>query len=238
VIPEVFKLKKVIIVEDDIELRDSLADYLGTCGNDVTGVGSAIELYQMIAQTTYDVAVVDVNLPHYDGFSIAAYLAEKTSSAIILITVRGTVDDRVHGYNSGADLYMVKPVDCEELAAAIDALARKRRRQRDGVREISAKGWCLDRTQFSLLAPSGGSVILTRKELQFLEVLAARPGAIVTRLDMLVRLGYDIADAESRALDVAISRLRGKVQAECATTLPLQTVQNAGYVFSGELTLR
>lgn len=229
-------MNKVIIVEDDIELRDSLADYLSTCGNDVTGVGSAVELYQMIGRNTYDVALVDVNLPHYDGLSITTYLAAETEIAIILMTVQGSVDDRVRGYNSGADLYMVKPVNCEELAAAINSLARRRRRV-TAAETSPAQDWCVDRAQFRLLTPSGGAIPLTRKEIQLLEVLAGNPGTIRTRLEMLKLLGYDTADPESRALDVAISRLRAKVQGESGTTLPLQTVQNAGYIFSGSIRL-
>lgn len=229
-------MNRVIIVEDDVELRDSLADFLGARGNAVTGVGSAIELYQLIGRNSYDVALVDVNLPYYDGLSITAYLAENTDIAIILMTVQGSVDDRVRGYNSGADLYMVKPVNCEELAAAISSLA-KRRKRAPAQGTLPVQDWRLDRPQFRLLTPAGDAVPLTRKEVQFLEVLAARPGSIITRHDVLKLLGYDAADAESRALDVAISRLRGKVQAECGVTLPLQTVQNTGYVFNGSIRL-
>ncbi|MBL0371307.1 response regulator transcription factor [Rhizobium sp. KVB221] len=230
-------MNKVVIVEDDIELRDSLADYLIACGEDVTGVGSAIELYQLIAQNTYDVALVDVNLPHYDGLSITSYLAEKTDLAIILMTVQGGIDDRVRGYNSGADLYMVKPVNCEELAAAINSLAKRRKRTAPPDKVAATQEWCVDRLQFRLAPPAGGVVPLTRKEIQFLEMLADNPGKIVARNQVMKTLGYNSADAESRALDAAISRLRSKVYAESGTPLPVQTIQGSGYVFSGSIRL-
>jgi DNA-binding response OmpR family regulator len=229
-------VSRIIIIEDDAELRDSLADFLTACGESVTGVGSAVELYQLLATEAYDVALVDVNLPHHDGLSVTRYLSEHTDMAVIVMTVMGSVDDRVRGYNSGADLYMVKPVDCDELAAAVASLVRRRARLAKARSAApAAAGWRLERLHVCLVAPTGRSVTLTRRELQLVEALAARPGTIVSRADLAGLLGYDAADPDSRALDAAISRLRVKVQTEAATTLPLQTVQGAGYVFSGQM---
>lgn len=232
-----YEVNRVVIIEDDTELRESLADYLVARGEDVTGVGSAIELYQLDALNTYDVALVDVNLPHYDGLSISRHLAENTGIAVILMTVRGAVEDRVKGYDAGADLYLVKPIDCEELAAAIKSLARRRKRELRHVQAEAMPVWNVDRRLFSLAAPSGRQVSLTRKEAQLLELLAISRGKIVARAHVLEVLGYDPVKGDGRALDVAISRLRSKVQAESKSTLPLQTVQGAGYVFSGTIRL-
>jgi len=219
-----------ILVEDDLDLRASLVDALSTAGHQVMGVGSAVELYQRLAVDQFDAAILDVNLPHYDGLSIASYLSEKTDMAIVMITGRGASEDRVKGYLSGADLYLVKPVDCEELSAALETLVRKRRNRL--TKGLPAASWRLDRSAFRLTAPNGLGVLLTRREAQLLENLTRAPGAIVTRGEILNLLGYDGGDTESRALDAAISRLRAKVQAECDVSLPLQTVQGVGFVFS------
>lgn len=224
-----------ILVEDDLDLRASLVDALSSAGHDVVGVGSAVELYQRLAASQFDAAILDVNLPHYDGLSIASYLSEKTDMAIVMITGRGASEDRVKGYLSGCDLYLVKPVDCEELSAALDSLVRKRRGR--AANTPAEGGWQLDRSAFRLSAPAGARVLLTRREAQLLETLTKTPGAIVARGEILGLLGYDGEDTESRALDAAISRLRAKVQAECGSPLPLQTVQGVGFVFSGAIRL-
>ncbi|WP_137158248.1 response regulator transcription factor [Rhizobium sp. FKL33] len=227
-------MSKVIIVEDDIELRDSLIDYLSECGHDVQGAGSAIEFYQTLAREDFDVVILDVNLPHYDGLSVAAHLSESNDAAIIVMTVQGAIEDRVRGYKAGADLYMVKPVDCEELAAAVLALAKKRRRS-DRTPEPSSLSWRLNLSEFQLTAPSGRCVDLTRNEVRVMELIAAQAGAIVSRIELMQFIGKGVVDPDSRALDAAISRLRSKVQSECGMTLPLQTVQNAGFVFAGDI---
>lgn len=224
---------RVIIVEDDIELRDSLADYLAVAGHEVTGVGSAIELYQAIALARYDVALVDVNLPHHNGLSIAAYLSQNTGLSVIVMTVRGTVEDRVAGYEAGADLYMVKPVACEELHAAI--LTLHKRRLRGGEPLAGIDFWTLQRPSFRLVAPGGAGVELTRGEMRFIERLALDQGSIVTRGELNRLMGYDLGDGDSRALNAAVSRLRLKVHGACNTTLPVQTVQGEGYVLSARL---
>lgn len=227
-------MAKVIIVEDDIELRDSLIDYLNECGHSVQGAGSAIEFYQIPSRDSVDVIILDVNLPHYDGLSVAAHLSETSDAAIIVMTVQGAIEDRVRGYEAGADLYMVKPIDCEELAAAVLALAKKRRKT-DKAPAPNLFGWRLELSDFRLVSPSGRSVDLTRNEMRVMELVSAQAGAIVTRTELMQFISKGAIDPDSRALDAAISRLRAKVQAECGMTLPLQTVQNAGFVFAGEL---
>lgn len=227
-------MARAILVEDDTELRASLADALTASGHDIVAVGSAIELYQQMADGQFEAAILDVNLPHYDGLSIASYLSEKTDMAIVMITGRSASEDRVKGYLSGADLYLVKPVDCEELSAALDSLVRKRR-NRAASAPIAAEAWRLDLSAFRLSAPGGSRVLLTRREVQLLEHLTQTPGAMFARNDILALLGYDTSDPESRALDAAISRLRAKVQAECGIALPLQTVQGVGFVFHGAI---
>jgi two-component system OmpR family response regulator len=226
---------RVIIVEDDIELRDSLADYLTTAGHSVTAVGGAIELYQEIGREAYDVALVDVNLPYHDGLSIATYLARNTTLSVIVMTVKSTVADRVAGYEAGADLYLVKPVACEELHAAIVTLHR--RRLRGGDASGASDFWTLERTRSRLVPPGGAGVELTRGEMRFIERLALQQGSIVTRVELNRLMGYDGMDADSRALNAAVSRLRVKVQAACGTALPVQTVQGEGYVLSVRLQL-
>ncbi|MGX1101546.1 response regulator transcription factor [Amorphus sp. MBR-141] len=117
-------MANVVLVEDDDDLRSSLGECLQLLGHMTTGAQNAVELYQLIAMQSFDVAVVDINLPYYDGFSIVEYLCSNADLRIIIASVRGDLSDRVRGYQSGADIYMTKPVDPEELAAAIVALTQ------------------------------------------------------------------------------------------------------------------
>ncbi len=227
-------MANIIIAEDDDDLRASFVDYLSQAGHLVKAAADALGFYQQLATQSFDIALLDVNLPQQDGFSIAKHVYENSDMAIIIATGRGEVDDRITGYSSGADVYLVKPVDCAELSAAIDALTR--RRAKTAGREITPT-WSVDRVRLQLCGPDGRSVDLTRKESQLLELFAANPETIIHKQEMLSALGYDGAKPESRALDVAVSRLRSKVLSSFGQTLPLQTVQNAGYTFVGQISV-
>lgn len=125
--PTVFR-PNVILVEDNGILRQSLADYLRLCNMDVTEAASGTEFHALLPRARYDIAVLDVNLPDTSGFDLAASLSASNDMGIIMLTARARRDDRIEGYQRGADLYFTKPVDSEELAVAITNLARRARR--------------------------------------------------------------------------------------------------------------
>jgi DNA-binding response OmpR family regulator len=120
-------LVKVIVVDDDVDLREGLVECLRLAGFEAIGVGSALNFYQALSTTCFDVAVLDVNLPDADGYSIARFLSERTNLGIVFMTGRGRKDDRIAGFRCGADLYFVKPVSAQELSLAIANLARRLR---------------------------------------------------------------------------------------------------------------
>ncbi|MBN9525675.1 MAG: response regulator transcription factor [Alphaproteobacteria bacterium] len=234
-------MTNVIVVEDDADLRDGLIECLRLSGLAASGVGSALEFYQELAASAFDIAVLDVNLPDRDGYSIAGFLAEKTSLGIIFMTGRGQAEDRIRGFTNGADLYFVKPVDPKELVLAITNLAR-RLGERTGTAEPAitiATGektpWVLDRVQWRLIAPSAQTVQLTAKEMQLVERLAAQGGIPVPRNELIRLLGHDVLGPESRGLDATIRRLRRKTLAATGRQLPVQTVQAVGLVFSAPI---
>jgi two-component system, OmpR family, response regulator len=118
---------RVIIIEDDRILRESIIRFLSVTGMNASGVGSVFEFYQSVVTRNFDVAVVDVNLPDQSGFTLADYLRRNSDLGIIIITARDSMEDRVRGYGAGADLYLVKPVNMPELVAAIASLSLRRR---------------------------------------------------------------------------------------------------------------
>lgn len=218
-------MARVVIVEDDDNLRGSLGDCLNMMGHEVEGVGSAVAFYQLLADQRFDVAVIDINLPYHDGFSIVSHLSDHSEIKIIIASVRDTLPDRVKGYQSGADIYMTKPIDPEELSAAIQSLMGKRR-------ELAAsteKTWIYRPRTMDVVAPNGRMFTLTRREARFFSFLLNHATHVVTREEVLRALGDGDEEKTRRNLDTLVSRLRSKVKARTSLTLPIDTVQGSGF---------
>jgi len=128
---------RVVIVEDDADLRDGLVEYLGASGMDVVGVGCGLHFYEALATSGFDIAVLDITLPDTDGYAIAAFLSARTGLGIVLMTGRARREDRIRGFGSGADLYFVKPVRPREMRLAIVNLARRLRG--DGIGQAAVR---------------------------------------------------------------------------------------------------
>ncbi|TYC64291.1 response regulator transcription factor [Rhodobacterales bacterium] len=220
----------VVLVEDNVQLRNSITDFLTVEGFDVTTVGSAVELYQMISEKQFSVAVVDINLPYHDGFAITRYLAREQLCAVIITSVRDSIEDRVEGYRSGADIYMVKPVDPLELSAAIERL-RKNRRKIESSTKPETQKWLLDADKLCLWAPNNKVVRLSRREALLLGCLLDADGAVVSR-QALQTLLEEPDDQQRGRLDTMLSRLRLKVRREAGVEIPIVTLHNVGYSFS------
>jgi DNA-binding response OmpR family regulator len=143
---------EILLVEDDLELREALTEALAIHGLPVATAGSGLEFYQLLKHRLFAVALIDFGLPDLDGFDLVAYLRQNTSVKIIIITSRDDLEARVKGYQSGADLYLTKPVKIPELAAAIVSLACRRSPEDTG-----PQPWRLDRITWRLFSPQGAS---------------------------------------------------------------------------------
>ncbi len=117
--------KKIIVVEDDDDFRETLLDALSSTPHEICGVANVKAFQQKSANETFDLAVVDINLPDGSGYAVVRSLRDTAPTKIIILTGRDTVADRVEGYTHGADIYMVKPTSEAELLAAIEALLRR-----------------------------------------------------------------------------------------------------------------
>ena len=227
---------RVILVEDDTDLRESLIEGLTLLGTDVTGVGSAMEFYRTLAGQRFDVAVVDLGLPDEDGYEVVAHLRRETRMGVIILTAREALQDRVRGYDSGADLYFVKPVEIRELNAAVTSLVGRlglgEEQAAASPAEADPNAWSYVAVDWGLTAPTGEAVRLTPKEKDLMELLLDRPGETVSRLDILDRLGYQADISGNRALDALVRRLRNKVRETAHAELPIRTVHAVGYVFT------
>jgi len=222
------------MVEDNQALRDSIAEYLTIVGYDVTAVESGLAFYHALAEQTFSVAVIDLGLPDINGLQLVEYIRNNTAMRCIILTARDLVDDRIAGYDSGADLYMVKPVDCRELASALSRMVQRVSAISDAT-EYSGQ-WRLNRQDATLVTPSCAIVPLTAREMDFLLCLAASPEEAIPRTTILMTLGYTNDEFSNRALESLIRRLRRKIEGVFGSS-PILTRHGIGYFFSASLNL-
>jgi two-component system torCAD operon response regulator TorR len=240
---------RVIFVEDDEDLRQSVADYLRLQAIDVTDVASGIAFYTALMGGEFDIAILDVNLPDVSGFELARTVTARKRMGIVMLTARTSREDRLHGYEQGADLYLTKPVDSQELALAIANLGRRIRStlaeaspDRASMQPVPVEApivqeaWMLDLRRHRLISPQGISILLSGREAMLLELLARATGATVPRQALDALLTNARSDPESRRLDAALHRLRMKARTAGAD-LPLHAVHAFGVRFIGELGL-
>lgn len=231
---------RVLIVEDDQDLRESVVEYLAMAGFEVSGVRNAAEFYQAIALGGWSVVVIDIGLPDQSGFVLVEYVRANTDMKVIILTARDALDDRVKGYDAGADLYLIKPVDCRELSAAITSQAQRystRAAQQAPTPNLitSSDIWALAQSSWTLVSPDETPLQLTGKELQFIELLALSPGKPVARETLLLKLYQRYDEYTSRSLDSLVRRLRVKIMSATEVPVPIKTVHAVGYCFSATL---
>lgn len=232
---------KVLIVEDNHDLRESVVEYLVMAGVEAVGVGSAAEFYSAMTAGEWSIVVVDVGLPDQSGYVLVEYIRKNTAMKVIILTARNALDDRVKGYDSGADLYLTKPVDCRELTAAITSLSLRRKNTEQlptaPLPSPPQDAWSLARSAWGLVSPDGKVIELTGKELKFLELLATTPGVPVPRESLLLKLYNRHDEYTSRSLDSLVRRLRTKIQAATEFPQPIKTHHAVGYCISAGLRL-
>jgi DNA-binding response OmpR family regulator len=220
----------VLIVEDDARVRDFLVRGLRAEGFEVTAAGAAQEgLDLALAEPFFDVLLLDVMLPGFSGMDLCRRLRAKGAvTPILMLTALDAVEDKVDGLRGGADDYLTKPFDFDELLARIEALVRRGRQFEARTGAALAVGpLILDRD--SMTASDGGRPLdLTGKEFELLECLMSSPGKVLSRTRILNKVWGYSADPLTNVVDVYIRRLRAKLDHEGAESV-IQTVRGYGY---------
>lgn len=229
---------KIILIEDDADLRHSLVDCMAMTGFSVSAADSALQFYRLVAEDAFNVAIIDIGLPDEDGLSLARFLRQhRPGTGIIMLTARGSVSDRVVGFDTGADVYLVKPVDYEELEAAIRSVLRRLNGARHPAAGLmaddSAARWIFHRDSLSLTAPDGSTMGLSNREARLLITLIDSGDDIVSRSRLLGDLDYPDTEAGHRSLSAVFVRLRAKVEHATGLSLPIQTIRGQGYLAHG-----
>jgi two-component system phosphate regulon response regulator OmpR len=220
----------ILVVEDDSRLRDRLARYLTGEGFRVTAAPDAAEARARMRGISPDLLVLDVMMPGESGLDLTRSLREEQGHdlPVLLLTARGAPEDRIAGFEAGADDYLAKPFEPRELVLRIKALLRRAPAAipvPSGPIRIGAASFDLERGE--LIGPNG-PIRLTGGEGALLAALASRPGEILSREDIAAALGTD--DAGERAVDVQVTRLRRKIEADPREPRFLHTVRGRGYV--------
>jgi two-component system, OmpR family, response regulator PhoP len=222
----------ILVVEDDPGMRDViLIPGLEDAGFNVVGAGSAAEAYRSMLTRDFSLFVLDVGLPDEDGFTIVKHLRPLTDAGIVMLTGRGRGKaDRIRGLNEGADVYLSKPIDIDELTATVRSLLRRLRQPKNWRPEETLPGWQFDMESWNLASPMGAKVRLTHAERLVVSMLAASFGETVARDTIISRLAKDIHDFDPHRLEMLIHRLRRKVLSITNEHLPLNAVRGVGYV--------
>ncbi|MGY1459476.1 MULTISPECIES: response regulator transcription factor [unclassified Luteimonas] len=220
---------RVVLLEDDAELReDILMPGLTAYGFTVVGVGTAAALYEALRSNVADIAVLDVGLPDADGFSVAqAVRALLPGIGIVMLTGHGEASDQIRSLSQGADAHLVKPAQVELLAATIRSLLRRLRGQNASVAGVR---WHFDAKDWCMVSPTGRTVALSKTEQRIMGCLAAAPGELVTREQLVAAVAENVHDYDPHRIESVIYRLRRKVMKQCGEPLPLTAVHGKGYV--------
>jgi len=218
---------KVLIVEDEAPLRDAMVTFLRMDGLAVDGVGSLHAARVWRASNEADVIVLDLGLP--DGDALEWLKSNPIGHAgLIISSARGLPQERIKGMQSGADGYLVKPVQLEELSLLVQKLLKR-------VAQSRNQTWTLDKVNWMLKAPSGLQIKLTHSEAQVIYKLVQAPGAAVSKDELVLALGLQPATYDMRRLEILIRRLRNKAKEILGRDLPLETAHRVGYAFAASV---
>jgi two-component system phosphate regulon response regulator OmpR len=225
--------RHLLVVDDDDRIRDLLKEYLARNGFRVTAAPGGPAARRLMETLDFDLAVFDVMMPGESGFELTKWLRERKGAAgrtpVLMLTARGLPEDRIEGLRLGADDYLGKPFEPEELLLRIEAILRRAEARPTPVSSgpISL-GVCRFDLERGELTREGAPVRLTEAEVALLKRLARNPHEPVDRLE----LARETVDPSGRAVDVQVTRLRRKIEADPKTPRYLQTVRGVGYLLA------
>ena len=227
---------RVALLDDDVEIRVLVCDYLARYGIECVRVGTEVELNRVLGQENVDLVLLDIMLPDADGLQICQRIRATSRLPIILLTALADESDRVVGLEMGADDYLTKPFSARELLARIRAVLRRTGDQlwvhqylHDDVFEFA--GWRLSTRQRTLSDSSGALTTLTGGEFDLLVALVRNPGQVLNRDQLLELTKGRSAQLFDRSVDVQLSRLRKKLKDPAL----IKTVRGGGYLFAAEI---
>jgi len=223
----------IVVVEDEAVQRQMLADYLGRQNFRVSALGDGAALRRLVERELPALVMLDVGLPGEDGFALARWLRERSGRiGIIMVTAAADTVDRVVGLETGADDYIAKPFEPRELLARVKSVLRRAAGAPSAGPRVRIGRRLLDLERRVLVDPDDGSEErLAASEFDLLKIFAENPNRPLMRDWLLEVTAHREADAFDRAIDLRITRLRRKVEADPAHPEAIRTVRGVGYMF-------
>lgn len=224
----------LLVVDDDERIRELLKKFLIRNGFLVTIARDAAHARRILSGLDFDLIVMDVMMPGEDGVSLTRSLRETLATPILLLTARGETENRISGLEAGADDYLAKPFEPKELLLRINAILRRMPETPAGdtVPKILHLGSIRYDIERGEMWQGDDLVRLTATESQLMKIFSSCPGEPVSRSKLVEDLGRDRGQAQERAVDVQITRLRRKIESDPKQPRYLQTVRGAGYMLS------
>ncbi len=224
----------LLIVDDDERIRTLLQKFLMRHGFLVTAARDAGHARRILTGLDFDLIVLDVMMPGEDGLSLTRSLRETMQTPILLLTAKGETDNRIEGLEAGADDYLPKPFEPKELLLRINAILRRMpdTKAEDAAPKVMSLGAIRYDLERGEMWQGEDLVRLTATEIQLMRIFSAQPGSPLSRSKLVEELGRDRGQAQERAVDVQITRLRRKIEDNPKQPRYLQTVRGAGYMLA------
>lgn len=224
----------LLIVDDDERIRVLLQKFLMRNGFLVTAARDAQHARRILTGLDFDMLILDVMMPGEDGLSLCRSIRDTRQTPILLLTAKGETDNRIEGLEAGADDYLPKPFEPKELLLRINAILRRMpdTPAEDTVPKILHLGPIRYDLERGEMWQGEELVRLTATEMQLMKIFSAKPGEPISRNKLVEDLGRDRGQAQERAVDVQITRLRRKIETNPKQPRYLQTVRGAGYMLA------
>ncbi|MBO6602428.1 MULTISPECIES: response regulator transcription factor [Paracoccaceae] len=225
----------VTILDDEPQIRTMLSDALSEAGFRTAAYARATEFEAALRSATPDVCLVDLGLPDRDGLAVVHRLALESGAAIIIISGRAQVQDRVTGLELGADDYIIKPFDPAEVVARVRARLRQSKPREHAGNTATFRGWTAHFDRYVLVDETGEEIGFSHAEGEVLRLFLDSPKRLISRQQMQESLGGAAGESFDRAMDVRISRLRTKLREDPKNPQLIKTIYGAGYIFLGDV---
>lgn len=237
---------RILLVDDDPDVREMLSEYLGNHGFDVTGVDGGARMREALSRSLPHVVLLDLRLPGEDGLSLLRYLRENHALGVVMVTGAGETVDRIVGLEMGADDYIAKPFEPRELLARVKSVLRRVQGASpladSGAQEVPTSGTgsdgrmpvgeCrLDLRSHRLFDAGGEEIMLTSMEFDLLRAFVEHPNQVLSRDQLLTLTRNREWEPFDRSIDIRIARLRRKVEPDPERPRVIRTVRGAGYMF-------
>ncbi|MDG1937029.1 MAG: response regulator [Paracoccaceae bacterium] len=226
----------LLIVDDDQRIRELLQKYLIRNGFLVSIAQDAAQAKRLLRGLSFDLIVLDIMMPDQDGLSLTRELRDSIDVPILLLTARSESDDRISGFEAGADDYLPKPFEPKELLLRIHSILRRVPEQTkiDSLPKLILLGEVRYDVKKGELWHADLQIRLTGTEAQLMRIFAKSVGQPISRAELVAEMGRDQGQARDRAIDVQITRLRRKIEAHPKEPRYLQTVRGSGYMLASD----